>query len=85
MHAATTFIAEAAAEGMVYVHCKIGYSRSAAVVGAFLLATGDAADAEEAIAQLRQARPSIVVREEAMRALNEFALSHVCAAHYAEA
>jgi membrane-associated phospholipid phosphatase len=85
LRAATTFIAAAAAEGTIYVHCKIGYSRSAAIVGAYLLASGQADNAEEAIAQLRQARPSIIVRDEAMRALNEFASAHASAAQYAEA
>ena len=51
---AVAFIAEESAQGTVYVHCKIGYSRSAAVVGAYLLASGQAATVEEAIALLRQ-------------------------------
>jgi protein-tyrosine phosphatase len=77
LHAAATFITEEAAQGTVYVHCKIGYSRSAAVVGAYLLSSGQASSAEEAVAQLRQARPSIVVRAEAMRALGDFAYERV--------
>ena len=66
---AVAFITEEAARGIVYVHCKIGYSRSAAVVGAYLLAAERAATADEAAAMLREARPSIVIRPEAMEAL----------------
>lgn len=69
---ATEFIDRWASTGIVYVHCKIGYSRSAAIVGAWLLASGRAATADEAIAQLRAARPSIVVRPEIDQALRAF-------------
>ncbi len=71
---AVAFIAEEAAKGSVYVHCKIGYSRSAAVTGAYLLATKQAATASEAVARLRSVRPSIVVRREAMQALHDYEL-----------
>jgi predicted protein tyrosine phosphatase/membrane-associated phospholipid phosphatase len=70
---AAEFIARHTETGIVYVHCKIGYSRSAAAVGAYLLASGRAASAEDAVARLRQVRPSIVVRPEAMEALGQFA------------
>jgi protein-tyrosine phosphatase/membrane-associated phospholipid phosphatase len=75
LRAATAFIAEHAKTGVVYVHCKIGYSRSAAVVGAHLLAAGQAATVAEAELRLRRARPSIVIRPEAMAALHRFALA----------
>ncbi len=75
LQATTAFIAQHAKTGVVYVHCKIGYSRSAAVVGAHLLATGQAANVAEAEVRLRQARPSIVIRPEAMAALHRFALA----------
>ena len=58
--------------GRVYVHCKIGYSRSAAAVGAFLIASGRARTSAAAIAQLRAVRPSIVVRPEIILALQQF-------------
>ncbi len=61
------------AEGVVYVHCKIGYSRSAAVMGAWLVATGRARSADEAVAWLRRVRPSIVVRPEAEAAIRSIA------------
>mgnify|MGYP000903458580 CR=1 FL=1 len=67
------FIATEAARGVVYVHCKIGYSRSAAVVGAYLLASATAATVEDVVARLRKVRPSIVIRAEAMAALHAFA------------
>jgi protein-tyrosine phosphatase/membrane-associated phospholipid phosphatase len=70
---AVAYIAAEAAIGCVYVHCKIGYSRSAAVIGAHLLTTRRAATPEEAVAWLRQVRPTIVVRPEAMQALQTFA------------
>lgn len=58
--------------GTVYVHCKIGYSRSAAIIGARLLASGQATDPDAAVAILRATRPTLVVRPEAFAALREF-------------
>ncbi len=69
---AVEFLAEHAPRGIVYVHCKVGYSRSAAVVGAFLLAAGHCATADEAMNRLRDVRPSIVIRPEAEAALRQF-------------
>ncbi len=67
------FVSENAARGVVYVHCKVGYSRSAVVVGAYLMESGTVGSAEEAIARLRAVRPSIVIRPEAAEALRRFA------------
>src|SRR5713101_7637751 len=58
------FIAEHSETGIVFVHCKIGYSRSAAAVAAYLIMSGKASNAEEAITMIRRARPSIVIRPE---------------------
>jgi protein phosphatase len=71
---ATDFIAGQRAAGhTVYVHCKAGYSRSAAVVAAHLLRTGAARTAEEALATIRAVRPRIIVRPEAAAAVERFA------------
>ena len=78
---AVGFISEHAATGIVYVHCKVGYSRTAAVVGAYLLASGRAARPAEAAKTLRTARPSIVIRPEAVAALNRFAADRPRAFH----
>lgn len=48
----------------IYVHCKAGYSRSAAIVAAWLLRTGRSESADEAFQVLRRARPGIVIRPE---------------------
>jgi protein-tyrosine phosphatase len=69
---AVAFIDAQSREGVVYVHCKIGYSRSAGVIGAWLLATGKFQSAEGAIAHLRSVRPSIVVRDEVRQALERW-------------
>jgi protein-tyrosine phosphatase/membrane-associated phospholipid phosphatase len=66
------FISNYAQRGIVYVHCKVGYSRSAAVVGAYLLASGAASSARQAMSRLRAARPSIVLRPEVIAALERF-------------
>src|SRR5207244_13308222 len=47
------FIAEHSETGMVYVHCKIGYLRSAAAVAAYLTMNGKVSGAEEAIRIIR--------------------------------
>jgi protein-tyrosine phosphatase len=66
------FIEKNRDSGKVYVHCKIGYSRSGGAVGAYLLASGKATSAEQAIEILRRARPSIIVRPEIVEALQIF-------------
>jgi hypothetical protein len=71
------FVSAHAAAGKVYVHCKIGYSRSAAAVGAYLLQSGKAGNVTDALAQLRRARPAIVIREEIVSALTLFSAAPV--------
>jgi membrane-associated phospholipid phosphatase len=73
MSEAAAFIEQHAANGTVYVHCKIGYSRSAAVVAAWLLHTGRATSVDEAVSLLRSKRPTIVIRPEIAVALSDFA------------
>jgi membrane-associated phospholipid phosphatase len=69
MREAVDFISRHAEEGIVCVHCKVGYSRSAAVVGAYLLASGQVHTVGQAVAMLRKNRPSIVIRPEVLAAL----------------
>lgn len=70
---AVEFISAEAQHGIVFVHCKAGYSRSAGVVGAWLLATGQAATIEDIVVQLRAARPGIVIRPEIHESLAAWA------------
>ena len=71
--AAAEIIERESNAGTVYVHCKAGYSRSAAAVGAWLLATRQAATVADVISRLEAARPGIVIRREVREALHEFA------------
>ena len=66
------FIGNHSRNGAVYVHCKIGYSRSAAAVAAYLITSGIVRSAEEAFAMIRAVRPSVVIRPEVLSALFEF-------------
>jgi len=74
---AVDFISRHSKSGVVYVHCKIGYSRSAAAVGAFLLATGQAKTVEQCLAMMRQVRPAIMFRPEVTVALKIFLASGI--------
>lgn len=67
---AVKFIQQHATQGVVYVHCKIGYSRSAAVVAAWLISTGKAGTVDDAITHLKDKRPTIVIRPEIREALD---------------
>jgi hypothetical protein len=66
------FIGNQSRTGAVYVHCKIGYSRSAAAVAAYLLMSRKVNTANEAFALIRRVRPSVVIRPEVLSALAEF-------------
>lgn len=61
---ATSFIDSEIEHGIVYVHCKSGYSRSSAIVGGYLIAKSFCKNASDAIVFLRENRPSVVVRDE---------------------
>ena len=73
MREIAAFIDGEARRGTVFVHCKAGYSRSAAAVGAWLIASGQAGDAGEAIRHLKRSRTAMIVRPEVVRALDDFA------------
>jgi protein-tyrosine phosphatase len=62
LKAAAEAIEEARAHGPVLVCCALGYSRSAAVVVAWLLLTGRAPSVEAAMEILRRARPAVVLK-----------------------
>jgi protein-tyrosine phosphatase len=66
------FIGDHSQNGAVYIHCKIGYSRSAAAVSAYLIMSGKVKTAEQAFAMIRRARPSVIIRPEVRSALSEF-------------
>jgi membrane-associated phospholipid phosphatase len=55
---------------IVYVHCKAGYSRSAAIVAAYLLHARRADCVDEALAIVRNCRPGIIVRPETLQAFH---------------
>ena len=69
---AADFIQQQSACGVVYVHCKAGYSRTAAATGAYLLASRQVRSWDECLAMMRRVRPAIVFRPEVGVALKEF-------------
>ncbi|MEQ4925129.1 phosphatase PAP2/dual specificity phosphatase family protein [Proteus hauseri] len=56
-------------QGTVYIHCKLGYSRSATVVVAWLVYSGKAQDLAEALQQVYAARPQVILNPETREAL----------------
>lgn len=72
LHDMARFIAEQEQHGIVYVHCKIGYSRSAAAIGAWLLWTRNVKNVAEAIDRMRPSRPRMIIRPEIIAALERF-------------
>ncbi len=58
---AVDFIRHQVVHGRVYIHCALGYFRGPCIAAAYLLATGEAECAEEAVAMVCRARPQAVV------------------------
>jgi hypothetical protein len=56
---ALDFLRQRAGKGPVYVHCALGHGRSAAVLAAWLAASGQAGSGEEALEIIRARRPSV--------------------------
>ncbi len=56
---ATIWIEGRITQGPVFVHCALGHGRSATVVAAYLLKSGRASSAEEAVAEVAKHRPKI--------------------------
>ena len=63
----------AMAHGPVLVCCALGFSRSAAAIAAWLVASGRAIGAAEAVEQVRRARPAAVLGPELLEVLHQFA------------
>src|SRR5438445_10715925 len=66
------FIGNHSRNGAVYVHCKIGYSRSAAAVAAYLIMSGKANTANEAFAIIGRVRSSVVIRHDVLAVSIDF-------------
>ena len=60
---AARLIATAQEKGRVLVTCALGYSRSALAVSAWLLVSGRAATVDQAVAWVRQQRPTVVISD----------------------
>ena len=73
IESAVNNLSRLARSGQVYVHCKLGYTRSTTVVVAWLIRAGLADNVEQALAAVRQARPQIVLREQTIAALTRWA------------
>lgn len=66
---AAAFIEREVGRGIVFIHCKAGYSRTAGAAAGWLLTTGRARDAADAFARLWAVRPRMVIRPEIVTAL----------------
>jgi hypothetical protein len=59
------------------VCCALGYSRSAIAAAAWLIAAGHATDTDEAIEQVRRARPQVVIRPQFKLRLEQWSRPHI--------
>lgn len=66
---AVAYALEHLKHGPVYVHCAVGFGRSATVVAACLLALGRATDPADAVAQLKAIRHRVYVNHRQMAVL----------------
>ena len=76
IESAVCHLTRLAKSGQVYVHCKLGYTRSSTVVVAWLMRQGMAESLQQALTLVRQARPQIVLREPTLAALTRWAVRY---------
>ena len=69
---AVAYVLEHLERGPVYVHCAVGFGRSATVVAACLLALGRATDPADAVAQLKAIRHRVYVNHRQMAVLTKW-------------
>ncbi len=69
---ALAFVDQHSRSGRVYLHCKAGYSRSAAVAGAVLLRADRSKSVDDVVRQLYAIRHGIVVRPEIVACLARY-------------
>lgn len=72
---ALTFVDAHAPRGKVYLHCKAGYSRSAAVAGAMMLRSESTLSVENVVKRLYAIRRGIVVRPEIVACLEAYRMA----------
>lgn len=72
LRAALEFLETHREDGPILVHCAAGHGRSALVLAAWLLHTGQASDPDAAMARLRQARPNVALNAEQRAALESW-------------
>lgn len=61
---------ELAESGTIYVHCKLGYSRSATVAAAWLVHSQQSKTIDDAIALIAQARPKVILNSATLEQLH---------------
>ena len=72
---AVRFVESHLPSGKVYVHCALGYSRSAAVVAAYLMKADPARTTADATDHVSRARRGTVVTAEVLRVLSDYRAS----------
>lgn len=73
LHQAVRAVRELMNEGALYIHCGLGYSRSALIAAAVLLDLEMAASVEDACRMVTQARPKVIFTHETAQLLAPFA------------
>ena len=68
---ACAIIRDQLAHGPVFIHCLLGFGRSAHIAAAWLLASGRCTDADEAVKAIRACDPAVVLNAASLRAAGD--------------
>jgi predicted protein tyrosine phosphatase len=70
--AAVDFITRSLERGPAYVHCALGHGRSAVIAAAWMVKSGNASSATDALVKLKAARPGVSPSKAQFKALENF-------------